>query len=118
MSDTIKKECFVKFYSMLIESLQMSSLTSTLYSQRLLPGNLKDKIGSFSIDKEKACYFLDEVIKPGLEVGNTAPFEKMLGIMETSDNSTMKHVAGDMRRFIDDQSLETLPKGKSVRGQI
>jgi len=38
--------------------------------------------------------------------------------METSDDSTMKHVTGDMERFIDGQSLETLPlalpEGKNV----
>ena len=62
---------------MLTESLPTSSLTSTLHSQRLLPGNHEDKIESLGIDKEKAQYFLDKVIKPGLEFGDTDPFDKM-----------------------------------------
>ena len=93
----------------------MSGLTSRLYSQRLLPGSNKDKIDSLSTDKEKAQHFLDKVIKPGLEVGNTDPFDEMLRIMETSEDSTMKHVAGDMKKFMDGQSPgegQAIPKGK------
>ncbi|XP_065898674.1 uncharacterized protein [Dysidea avara] len=113
MINDSKKECFVKFYSMLTESLPMSGLTSRLYSQRLLPGSNKDKIDSLSTDKEKAQHFLDKVIKPGLEVGNTDPFDEMLRIMETSEDSTMKHVAGDMKKFMDGQSpgeAQAIPK--------
>ena len=43
--------------------------------------------------KEKAQYFLDEVIKPGLNIGYTGQFNGMINIMETSDNPVVNYLA-------------------------
>ena len=46
----------------------ISTLVTRLYSDRLLSGNHKNCIDSLATTKEKTEYFLDKVIKPGLEI--------------------------------------------------
>jgi len=36
---------------------------------------------------------------------NTDLLDEMLRVMETSDNSTLKYVTGEMKKYMDDQSL-------------
>ena len=64
-------DVFKRFYSELTEVLPMviSTLMTRLYSDKLLSGNHKDCIDSLATSKEKTEYFLDKVIKPGLETG-------------------------------------------------
>lgn len=66
----------------------------------LLPGDHKSSIDALDTQKQKAEYFLDHVIKPGLEVGYTEQFDKMLNVMETSDDPTVNFVADEIRKFI------------------
>ena len=104
------KKAFRVFYTQLAEALPMDDLSANLYANELLPGNHKAKMQSLSTQKEKAQYFLDEVIKPGLSIGYVEQFNKMIAIMESSDNPVMKYLAkrikeyalGDIPSFRDD----------------
>ena len=64
---------FKKFYSELTKVLPMiiNNLVTTLYSSELLSGDHKGRIDPLSTIKEKTEYFLDKVIKPGLEIAYT-----------------------------------------------
>ena len=86
-------------------------------ANKLLPGDHKAKVESLSTQKEKAQYFLDTVIKPGLSIGYTEPFNKLIIIMESSDNGTVQFLAKEIQKrvvgvssiFSDDKS-----KGKAT----
>ena len=85
-------EVFKSFYSQLTAVLPMDNL-SEFDSRGLLPGNHKNKIKLLTTLPEKAEYFLDNVIRPGLEIGYDQQFKHMLKLMENSDDSKLKHLA-------------------------
>ena len=87
------KRAFEIFYGKLIEALPINDLLSDLYASKLLRGKVKTKVESLSTQKEKAKYLLNEVIKPGLSVGNVEQFIKMITVMESSDDPVVKHMA-------------------------
>ena len=91
------KRAFEMFYGKLIEVLQINDLLSDLYASKLLRGNaeakVKTKVESLSKQREKAKYLLNEVIKAGLSVGNVEQFNKMITVMESSDDPVVKHLA-------------------------
>ena len=95
---------FQKFYPKLLKVLPISSLLSDFYSRGLLPGDHKANIDALDTQKRKAEYFLDRVIKPGLEVGYMGQFDEMMKVMESSDDPAVKFVAGEIREFISNES--------------
>ena len=82
----------------------MSSILSDFYSHGLLPGDHKANIDALDTQKRKAEYFLDSVIKPGLEVGYMGQFDEMMKVMESSDDLAVKFVAEEIREFISNES--------------
>ena len=90
---------FQKFYPKLLKVLPISSILTEFYSHGLLPGDHKATIDALDTQKRKAEYFLDYVIKPGLEVGYTGQFDKMLKVIESNDDPAVKFVAEEMRKF-------------------
>ena len=80
----------------------INNLVTTLYSKKLLSGDHKDRIESLLTDREKAEYFLDRVIKPGLEIKFTEQFDEMLRVMRTSDDCTIAYLVDEMQKFISD----------------
>ena len=62
----IKLKAFKEFYSKLVKVLPMDNISSDLYSHDLLPGDNKARIEALDTQKQKAEYFLDKVIKPGM----------------------------------------------------
>ena len=91
------KRAFTKFYAKLTEALPVNDLLADLYANKLLPGNHKAKVESLNTQKEKAQYFLDEIIKPGLSIGYTRQFNKMIYVMKSSDNPVVKYLAKQIR---------------------
>lgn len=87
------KKALIKFYAKIIEALPINDLLSDLHANKLLPDNHKAKVECLSTQREKAKYFLDEVIKPGLSVGYIEQFNKMIAVMKSSDDSTVKRLA-------------------------
>jgi len=80
----------------------MNDMSSDLYSNDLLPGNHKAKIEALDTQKEKAEYFLDNVIEPGMAIGYTGVFNDLLRVMENSDNRPLKDLAGKIKKSMSD----------------
>ena len=99
MAKTIEEIAFKEFYVKLVKVLPMGSMPQ-FYSRNLLPGDHKDKIDTLATRKEKGEYFLDHVIKPGVEIGYTGQFYEMLRVMENSDDPPVKFLAGEIRKFV------------------
>ena len=95
-------DVFKKFYSELTKVLPMiiNILVTTFYSSKLLSGDRKDRIDSLSTEREKTKYFLDKVVKPGLEIKYTEQFEEMLRVMKNSDDPAVKYLVDEIQKFI------------------
>ena len=94
-------DIFKKFYSELTKVLPMiiNILVTTFYSSKLLSDNHKSCIDSFPSNKEKTKYFLDEVIKPGLQIKYIEQFDEMLKVMTNSDDPAVKYLVNEMQKF-------------------
>ena len=94
-------DVFKKFYSELTKVLPMiiNNLVTTLYSKKLLSGDHKSRIESLFTDREKTEYFLDKVMKPGLEIEYTEQFDEMLRVMKTSDDSAVNYLVDKIQKF-------------------
>ena len=85
----------------------INNVVTTLYSSELLSGDHKGRIDSLLTIKEKTIdiiyekteYFLDKVIKPGLEIEYTEQFDEMLRVMRTSDDSAVNYLVDKMQKF-------------------
>ena len=99
MADAI--DVFKKFYSELTKVLPMiiNNLVTTLYSDKLLSGDQKNRIDSLPTDEVKAEYFLNKVIKPGLEIKYTKLYNGMLEVMRTSDDPAVNYLVDEMQKF-------------------
>jgi len=93
-------DVFKQFYSELTKVLPMiiNDLVTKLYSDKLLSGNHKDRIDSLPTDKEKTEYFLDKVIKPGLDIKYTKIFDEMLKVMKTGDDPTVNYLVDEIQK--------------------
>ena len=91
-------DVFKKFYSELTKVLPMiiNILVTTFYSSKLLSGDHKSCIDSLPTNKEKAEYFLDKVIQPGLEIKYAEQFNEMLKVMMNSDDPAVKYLVNEM----------------------
>ena len=93
-------DTFKKFYPKLLEILPVDVLTIQFFAKNLLSNDHKGKLDSLSaskaMNKEKAKYFLDEVIEPGLRIKYTEQFDEMLVIMANSDEPPVKFLANEI----------------------
>ena len=94
-------DVFKKFYSELTEVLPtiIKNLVTKLYSNKLLSDDHKSNIAALTVEKEKAEYFLDKVIQPGLKIEYTELFDEMLKLMKTSDDRTVKYLVKKISDF-------------------
>ena len=99
MADSM--EVFKKFYSELTKVLPMiiNNLVTKLYSDKLLSGDHKRRIDSLPTDEDKTEYFLNKVIKPGLEIKYTKQFDEMLRVMKTSDDCAISYLVDEIQKF-------------------
>ena len=99
-------EMFKKFYVQLVKNLPMndSLFTAELFSNDLLPGNLKEHVESLPTKSEKASYFLDHVIKPSVTSDDGSSFDKLLNVMEDSDHQGVKELAKLIRTSLSKRS--------------
>ena len=99
-SAVITERAFKHFYTKLTQALPIKDLVAHFYANNLLPGNHKAKMETLGTPKEKTEYFLDEVIKPGLNIGYTGQFSKMVNIMESSDDPVVNFLATEIKHYI------------------
>jgi len=90
------EDTFKEFYPKLLQILPVDFLTDQFYCKKLLSSDDKDKLDLFTNRKEKAKYFLDEVIERGLKIDYTDQFYEMLRIMSKSDNPPVKFLADEI----------------------
>ena len=91
---------FKEFYVKLVKVLQINNISSDFYSRNLLPGDHKARIDALDTPQQKAEYFLDHVIKPGLDIKYTGQFDEMLRVMGNSDDPPVKFLAGEINEYI------------------
>ena len=107
-------DVFKKFYSELTKVLPMiiNVLVTTFYSSKLLSGDHKSRIDSLPTNKEKAEYFLDKVIQPGLEINYTEQFDEMLKVMMNSDDPAVKYLVDEMQGFVASSSMSSVDQNQ------
>jgi len=77
-------DVFREFYSKLVQMLPMDDayFIASLYSNNLLPGNLKDEVKSKPTRADKVSHFLDKMIEPSIKSGIDTTFYGLLKVME------------------------------------
>ena len=65
-----------------------------LYTNKLLPGDLKEVIDSpLFTSAKKAATFLDETIKPSVRNKDSTRFNALLTVMKSCDDNTVRELA-------------------------
>ena len=93
-------ELFKQYYSALVFSLPIKDVDfiDELLKHGLLPGDLKIKLESLTVHNERSSYFLDNVIKPGLAVGNNRSFVNLLTVMKSNKHDNTKELAKEIEK--------------------
>ena len=96
-------ETFRQYYSRLVKTLPMNDdiFTAELYTNKLLPGDLKEHLESLPTSARKASKFLDIVIKPSIENNDVTRLSTLLIVMTDSDDSTVKRLAKEIQLMLD-----------------
>ena len=106
------KDIFKEFYPKLLKILPGNCVINHLYSKKLLSSAHKCKLQDMPTARERAKYFLDEVIERGLEVDCTSQFDEMLAVMANSDDPPVKFLANEMM-----ESREIAPPSPILHNQ-
>ena len=100
---------FQTFYAELVKVLPISDLLPEFVTNHVLSSGQKAALESRNTRKEKTEYFLDEVIKRGLDVGYTEQFNKTINIMESCDDHVTrflaKQIKGDLEKGTNNGTL-------------
>ena len=88
-------ELFEYYYTALVYSLPIkdADFLNELFKNDLLPGDLKTKLESLTLRNERSSYFLDNMIKVGLAVGDSRCFTTLLTVMKSSKYDNVKDLA-------------------------
>ena len=88
-------ELFEHYYTVLVYLLPIkdADFMDELLKHNLLPGGVKSKLESLTILNERSSYFLDNVIKPELAVGNSRCFVTLLTVMKCNKHDNVKELA-------------------------
>ena len=91
-------ELFEQYHKILIYSLPMKDATfiDELLANDLLTGDSKIKLESLAVHNQRASYFLENVIKPKLAVGNSRSFVSLLTIMKNNTHDNVKELAKEI----------------------
>ena len=103
------KKAFTKFYAKLVETLPINDLIANLCSD-----DEKTEVNSQGTLKGKMKYILDKVISPRLSIGDAGRFNKMIVIMESSDDPSVEDLAKQIQRCALDSSSSPSEDGVSV----
>ena len=92
-------DVFQQFYSKLVETLPMDDVRfiAKLYSEHLLPGNLRSQLKSQKTSADKAALLLDNVIEPSVTIDGGNSFDKFLNVMEDCEYQHVKELAKQIR---------------------
>ena len=90
-------------YETLVKVLPMNDalFTAKLTSKSLLPEDVGSHIDSLATKADKAKYFLQNVIKPSLDVNDTTDLNNFILIMEESDYRPLNTIAAKMKEKLE-----------------
>ena len=93
------RKVYVKYMDKLVTVLPLDDVTFTtqLASNEILPDSVAAHIKSLGTQSDKADYYLKKVIKPALDINETAEFKKLITVMEKCGYSHVKTVANKMK---------------------
>ena len=98
-------ELFERYYAVLVFSLPIkdADFMDELLKHGLLRADVKSKLESLTVHKQRSSYFLDNVIKPGLAVGNSSCFVSLLTVMKNNKHDNVKDLAKEIEKelFVD-----------------
>ena len=96
-------ELLEHYNSALIYLLPMkdADFINELFNHNLLPEDVKPKLESLAMPYERSSYFLDNIIKPGLVVGNSRCFVSLLTVMKCSKHDHVKELATKIENELD-----------------
>ena len=88
-------ELFEHYYTALVHSLPIkdTDFLDELFKHDLLPGDVKIKLESLTVHYKRSSYFLDNVIKPLVVVGDRKGFDNLLTIMKNCKYDNVKDLA-------------------------
>ena len=92
-------EAYKKSYEKLTKALPINDLIPKLYSEGVLPGNLKSRIDTISVPSEKTRLLLDEM-EGGLKIGITDQFEGFVRALEQFSLDEKHMVVGILAKDI------------------
>ena len=97
MAETFASKLITSNYSSLMQVLPMSdpNFVEILCRCELLTKNVKLDLQTMTKSIEKASYFLDNLLKPGLD--DEKIFKLLLTAMKSSDDETVKDLAYDLQ---------------------
>ena len=95
----IDLDVFQQFSCQLVDTLPMDDVRfiTKLYSERLLPGNLKSQVKAQKTSADKAALFLDSVIEPSVTGDGGSSFNKLLHVMTDCEYQHVKELAKQIR---------------------
>ena len=88
-------ELFEHYYTVLVFSLPIkdADFMDELLKHDLLPGDVKFKMEPLAELNARSSYYLDNVIKPELAVGNSRCFVSLLTVMKFNKHDNVKELA-------------------------
>ena len=88
-------ELFERYCTILVYLLPVkdADFMDELCKHDLFPGDVKSKLESLTVHSERSSYFLDNVIKPELAVGNSRCFVNLLTVMKCNKHDNVKDLA-------------------------
>ena len=95
MAQRSATELFERYYAILVYSLPIkdADFMDELLKHDLLRADVKSKLESLTVNYERSSYFLDNVIRPRLAVGNSRCFVSLLTAMKSNKHDSIKDLA-------------------------
>ena len=92
-------ELFEYYYTILVSSLPMqdAKFLDDLCNHGLICEQFKDELKSLTQCNERASYFLDHKIKPGLATGDTANLFTLFAVMKNCSRDDVKDLAKQIK---------------------
>ena len=98
------KQVFQDYYPKLVEILPMNDATfiAELVPHGLLPGDLKHQLEAQNTSKDKATHFLDNAIKPSINIDDDSNLTKLLSVMAGGDFQSVRNLSKQIKDSLAD----------------
>ena len=96
------RQVYTKYIEKLVRCLPMDDVLfiAKLSTEELLPGNTESSIKARPTSADKSAYFLSQVIRPSLDIDETASFDTLLSVMEACEYAHVKTLAAQIKNEI------------------